>query len=157
STARTSTPPSNACRRASTRRPRPAIRAPCTAISCWSSTTRTTSTGRTTRARRPRALLVLLDLLREVVALARLRDQGELSFDPIGVALLAFQEVLEELAAAVVTEAPRRLDPGVEHADSVALELEIETKLLRDRLAHVDLAETLDVGDAFEVEDALDQ
>src|SRR5262249_22317530 len=136
---------------------RPAIRGRSIATWCWSSTTRTTSTGRTTRGSRRRALLVLLDLLREVVAFAGLRDQRQLGLDPVRVALLSLQEVLEELAAAVVAQAPGRLDPGVEHADRVALELEIQPQLLRHRLADVHLAETLHVGDALEVEDALDQ
>src|SRR6266850_2085975 len=157
STARTSTPPSSACRRASVPTVRASIRARSTAFWCWSSTTRTTSTGRTTRGRRPRALLVLLDLLREVVAFAGLRDQGHLGFDPVRVALLALQDVLEQLPAAVVAQAPGGLDPSVEHADGVALELQIQTELLRHGLADVHLAEPLHVGHALEVEDALDQ
>src|SRR4029077_5110271 len=134
------------------------IRGPSTAIWYWSSTTRTIFTGRTTRARPPRALLVpVLDLLREVVALAGLGDQGHLGLDPVRVALLAFEDVLEELPAAVVTQAPGRLDARVEHADGVALDLEIQAELLRHGLADVHLAEALDVRNTFEVEDALDE
>src|SRR5204863_9907228 len=117
------------------------------------------------RTRRPgarrafRGLLAvsLLDLLGEIVCLARLRDQRELRLDPVRVLLFAFEDVLEEVTRAVVAETARLLDPGIQRLDRRLLELEIETELLGHGLADVDLAEPLHVRHALEEEDALDE
>src|SRR5215831_12943254 len=97
------------------------------------------------------------DLLREVVRFAHLINERQLCFEPVGVLFFALEDGFEELARAVVTQAARGLDPGVQCLDGGLFDLEIETKLLLDRLADVDLAELLEVGHAFEIEDALHQ
>src|SRR5690348_10521385 len=84
-------------------------------------------------------------------------DQLELGLDPIDVLLLGDQDLLEQLAAAVVAQAPATLDAVVQGGDGSALEIEIEAELFRDGLAHIDLAEALHVGDALEVQDARDE
>src|SRR5262245_9123194 len=97
------------------------------------------------------------DLLREVVRFAHLIDERQLCFEPVGVLFFALEDGFEELARAVVTQAARGLDPGVQCLDGGLFDLEIETKLLLDRLSDVDLAELLQDGHAFEIEDALHQ
>ena len=61
-----------------------------------------------------RSRVLVLDLLGEVVGLAHLPDQLELRLDPVDVLLLALEDLLEEIARAVVAEAPAELDAGVE-------------------------------------------
>ena len=64
---------------------------------------------------------------------------------------------LEQVARAVVPGVARQADAGVEPLDGVLLDLQVELELLRDGLADLHLAEALQVGDAFEEEDALDE
>ena len=73
------------------------------------------------------------------------------------VLLFALQDLLEQIAAAVVAEAPALLDAVVEHADGGALDVEVQAELLGHGLADADLAEPLHVGHALEEEDALDE
>src|SRR5262249_8980294 len=67
------------------------------------------------------------------------------------------EHLLEQLAAPVVAQAPAQLDGDVERLDGDLLDLEVELQLLGYGLAHVDPAQPLQVGNAFEVEDALDE
>jgi hypothetical protein len=46
----------------------------------------------------------VVDLLGEVEALAHLLDQRQLGLQPVGVLLFAFEDLLEQVAAAVVAE-----------------------------------------------------
>jgi hypothetical protein len=103
-----------------------------------------------------RRLVVILDLLREVGGDAHLVDEGELGLEPVGVLLLALEDLLEELGGADVAGAPALLDPAVQDVDGALLEIEIEAEHLRDVLAHVDLAEPLEVRQPLEEEDPLD-
>ena len=62
------------------------------------------------RRRRPpglpdmRRAELVAELLREVVGLAELADEAELGLEPVGVVFLAFEDLLEQLAGAVVAE-----------------------------------------------------
>src|SRR5437867_782237 len=100
---------------------------------------------------------LLLDLLGEIVALAGLRDEHELGLDPVGVLFLALEDRRQELAGAVVAEAAGDLDGGIEGLDGRLLHLEIEAELLGHRLADVHLAEPLEIGHAFQIEEAGDE
>src|SRR5215813_3159100 len=113
--------------------------------------------SRTQTANPGRLLVFLLYLLSEVVGFARLTDQLELSLDPVDVLLLGDEDVLEQLAAAIVAETAAALDAVVQCGDRGALEVEIDAELLGHGLAHVDLAQALHVGHALEVQDALDE
>src|SRR5438477_505993 len=74
-----------------------------------------------------------------------------------GVVLLVAEHVLQQVAGAVVAEAAAELDGRVERLDGGLLDLEVEAELLGHRLADVDLAQPLEVRDAFQIEDALDE
>src|SRR5205823_1168160 len=67
----------------------------------------------------------LLDLLRQVVGVAHLLDELELRLQPVGVILLAVEDVFQELARAVVAGGARRFDAGVEAHDRVLLHLQV--------------------------------
>src|SRR5262249_42572010 len=56
-----------------------------------------------------------------------------------------------------VADAAAQLDAVVEHLDGRFFDFQVQPELLRHRLADVDLAEPLQVGQAFEVEQALDE
>src|SRR5262245_8016096 len=88
---------------------------------------------------------------------AHLLDQRELALEPVDVLLLAAQDVLEQVAAAVVAEAAAELDAVVQEGDGGALDLEIQPELLGHRLADVDPAQALDVRHPLEIQDALDE
>jgi len=83
--------------------------------------------------------------------------QLELGFQPVGVLFFALEDVLEQLAAAAVTDLEARGDSGVEPCDRLDLELEGEVELLDGRLAHPHRAEALQVGDTVEEQDPLDE
>src|SRR5262249_40238463 len=101
--------------------------------------------------------VLFVDLLSQVVGFAHLLDQGELGLDPVEVPFFPLEDPLEELAAAVVPEPSAQLDPVVEQPDRRALQFAVETELFRHGLADVDLPEALEVRDALQVEDPLDQ
>jgi hypothetical protein len=73
------------------------------------------------------------------------------------VLLLGDEDRGQQLAGRAVVGLDAGDDRLVEPFDRVVLELEVELELLLDGLADVDLAEALDVGDALEEEDPLDQ
>src|SRR5262245_48145683 len=110
--------------------------------------------GSLTRSRSSR---LAADLLRQVVLQPDLIDEGELRLEPVGVLLLAGQDVDHELEGAVVAERAHRLDAVVQELDGAALEVEVQVELLLYRLADVDLAESLEVRHALEIEDARDE
>src|SRR5262249_5349107 len=113
--------------------------------------------ARTEPANLGRLLVFLLYLLGQAVGLPGLTDQPHLSLDPVDGRLLGDEDVLEQLAAAIVAETAAALDAVVQCGDRGALEVEIEAELLGHGLAHVDLAQALHVGHALEVQDALDE
>src|SRR5262249_34293066 len=117
----------------------------------WCST-RSTSTARCSSARSS-----VLDLLREVVLGADLLDELELRRDPVDVAFLGLQHVLEQLGAGDVALVAAQADAFAEALDRVVLHLEIELELLLHVLADGDLVVALHVGHALEEEDALDE
>src|SRR5262245_36695010 len=100
---------------------------------------------------------ILVHLLSEVMCLSELLDQPELRLQPIRVVLFGVEDLLEELARAVVAERATQLDRIVQDLDRVFLEREVERELLRHRLTDVHLAELLKIGNAFEEENACDQ
>src|SRR6185295_13266157 len=104
-----------------------------------------------------KSALFFFDLLGEVVLQADLLDQGHLRFEPVDVLFLLGQDLFEEVAGVVVAFLPADLDAFVEAGEGVELEGVVGLEDLRDVLADVDLAEALDVGDAVEEEDTLDQ
>ena len=71
--------------------------------------------------------------------------------------LLANENPLEQRAAAIVTRVRARGDAAVEPLDRGALEVERELQLLRDSLADPHACEPLEIGNAFEKGDALDE
>ena len=75
-----------------------------------------------------------MDQLGEVVGVAQLADQLELGFEPVGVRLLAEQDLLEQLATSVVAELDAASDATVETIDRLVFELEGELQLL-DRVS----------------------
>src|SRR5262249_4357490 len=104
-----------------------------------------------------RRSVVLPDLLCQVVGLACLGDERQLSLEPVRVLFLAFEHLLEELAGPIVSEAAGQLDAVVEPLDGRLLDLEVQPELLGHRLADIDLAQALQVGHALEIQDALNQ
>ena len=65
--------------------------------------------------------------------------------------------LFEQLAGAVVAELDAAGDAAVEAVDRLRLEVERQLQLLDRRLADADGAEPLQVGQAVEVQDALDE
>src|ERR1700738_3444663 len=98
-----------------------------------------------------------LALLGEVALDADALDRLLLRLQPVGVRLFVFEHVLEQLAGARVAQRAAQLDGLVEPLDGLVLDLQVELQLLRHRLAHVDLAQALEVGQPFEEQDALDE
>ena len=92
---------------------------------------RASATGSSGAGRTRSALLV--DLLGEVALLADLADDVQLALEPVGAVLLAHQDLLEQLARAVVALLDAQRDALVEPLDGVLLEREIELVLL-DRI-----------------------
>src|SRR5262245_28453467 len=114
---------------------------------------RSTSAARVDR----RTAALLPELLREIGLLAELLDQAELRLEPVEVILLALEDVLEQVPRRVVSLGDAEGDRLVQPRDGVDLEIEVELELLRNRLADTHAAELLEVRQALEEEDALDE
>src|SRR6266508_3232348 len=100
---------------------------------------------------------LVADLLRQVERLAELLDGGELRLPVVEVAFLLGDHAGEELAGALVAELHAGADVAVEVADGGPFQLRRQADLLHGRLAHLDGAEPLQVGQPLQVQDAVDQ
>ena len=78
-------------------------------------------------------------------------------FEPVGVLLLAVEDLLQQVARAVVALVPAQRDAAVEPLDGVLLEIESELELLAGVLTDLDGAEPLQVRHAIEIEDPFDE
>src|SRR3954469_8170177 len=83
------------------------------------------------------------DLLRQVVRVAQLVDQLELRLEPVGVPLFAGEDVLEQVAGAVVAVRDAERDAAVEPFDRVAFELQRGVELLARGLTDAQRSEPL--------------
>src|SRR5690606_37141206 len=87
----------------------------------------------------------VVEVLGEVVLEPDLRDDPLLGLDPVEVLLLVGEEVLEQLAGAVVALGDRELDAAVVALDRGDLGGEVQLELLGHGLADPDGAEALEV------------
>ena len=98
-----------------------------------------------------------MHLLGEVL-LADLADQLELRLEPVDVLLLGDEDLLEQLAGAVVADlATQTAMPLLSRSTASYSSCEVALELLGHRLADAHRAEPLQVGDALEEQDALDE
>src|SRR5437879_5201143 len=81
----------------------------------------------------------------------------QLRLQPGRVLLLALQDLLEHLPAAVVSLVTTQRDALVEPGDGQLLLLERQLELLGHVLADAHRSQPLEVGDALEIEDAVDE
>src|SRR5690349_13967831 len=108
------------------------------------------------------ALLVLffffaVELLREVVLYPHLVNGVQLAFQPVNVVLLIGQNLVEQLARAVVARGHAQLNAVVEPLHCLVFQLQVVLQLLLHALADIDLEVVAHVGGAVKVQDALDE
>ncbi len=84
-------------------------------------------------------------------------DEFQLGLEEIDVLFLGLEDVLEQFARDVVTDRFTVGDGGLQVRVCLHLELEIALEAFLEMFADQELAEFLEVGQAFEEQDALDQ
>src|SRR5262245_23258950 len=105
---------------------------PRSTICCSARRDSSASAAPTSTSRACRSPALRAHVLGQVVLDADLLDEAQLRFEPISMLFLAFEDLLEQVAAAVVAFGRACCDACVEPLDRSSLELEIEAQLLRD-------------------------